>query len=121
MPAVNLVLPDQMPDHRRNAVSEGVHLALVEEFGVPRNGKFHMVSTYNPAGTQVDGTFLGVPRGPNFSMIQIFVMDGHSEGEKRNLIRKIRANLLAEASLTPEDLFINIVDSPKENWFCMVK
>lgn len=119
LPAVNLVLPKSMSPERRKAVSEGVHDALVEDFGVPKTGRFHIVSSCDDV--LMDENFLGIPRTESFAFIHIFVMEGRGDDEKRNLIRKIRANLLAEALLKPEDLLINIVESPKQNWFCMVK
>lgn len=120
MPAVTIVLPKSMPPARRKSVSDGVHLALVEEYGTPKNGKFHTITPYDSDSVLMDERFLGVPRSADFTFVQIFVMEGHSDEKTRSLIRKIRANLRAEASLKPEDLLINVVASPKQNWFCMV-
>lgn len=110
-----------MSPERRKAVSEGVHLALVEDFGVPNNGKFHTITAYDSDNVHMDEGFLGVSRGKDFSFIEILVMEGHSDEEKRALLKNIRTRLLGEASLKPEDLFISIVEAPKANWFCCVK
>ena len=55
-------------------------------------------------------------RSDDVVYIRITVFDTRSAQQKQALFRRL-AELLAESpGLRGEDLFVNIVDSPKENW-----
>lgn len=121
MPVVNLTLPASMPAERQKTVSDGVHQALVDEFDTPSRGKFHVISPYDSENLLMDSEFLGVRRGDNFIFVQISVMSSRPDDRKRALLRRIRSNLLTMADIKPEDLFVNIIETPSANWFCLVQ
>jgi hypothetical protein len=121
LPTVNLILPGHMPAERRKAISDGVHDALISEFGIHPKGRFHMVTPYDGANLIMDPAFLGIPRGPDFTFIQIVAAQGEGDDRKRALTRNIRANLAASGDLKPEDLLVSIIETPIQNWFCLVK
>jgi phenylpyruvate tautomerase PptA (4-oxalocrotonate tautomerase family) len=82
---------------------------------VSEDNRFMTLSEHEPANFR-HGNAYGVTRSDDVVYIRITVFDTRSAQQKQALFRRL-AELLAESpGLRGEDLFVNIVDSPKENW-----
>jgi hypothetical protein len=62
-----------------------------------------------------DPDYLGIARSDCVALIQITLSIGRSLGQKRLLYRCI-ADRLAESSVRGEDVWVNLVEVPRENW-----
>ena len=49
-------------------------------------------------------------------IIQLTVSNTRTLDQKKALFARISANLTESPGLRPEDIFINLVEVPKENW-----
>jgi len=117
MPLVRISLPASKQPAQRNAVSRGVHRALIETFGVPEDDLFQIV-TEHAAGTGLirPASYLGIEYSDDLTIIQITVSDTRTVEQKKQLFARIASHLAAKPGLRPQDVFINLVDVKKENW-----
>lgn len=117
MPLVRIALPAGKPPAYRKAVSQGVHRALVETFGVPEDDLFQIV-TEHAAGTEIvhAPSYLGIAYSDNLIVIQITVSDTRTVEQKKQLFARIAAHLAASPGVRPQDVFINLLEVRKENW-----
>jgi 4-oxalocrotonate tautomerase len=117
MPLVRIALPAGKPPAYRKAVSQGVHRALVETFGVPEDDKFQLLTEHAP-GTELvrPWSYLGIEYSDDLILIQLTVSDTRSLEQKKRLFAGIASNLAESPGLRPQDVLINLVEVKKENW-----
>jgi 4-oxalocrotonate tautomerase len=103
------------PAYRRG-VGEVVYRSLVEVAGVPANDRFLVIAEHEPEDFVFDEGYLGIRRTPDCVMIQITFNAGRSVAVKQALYKAIADGLHEALGLRREDVFINLVETPKENW-----
>ena len=97
-------------------MADAVHRALVETAGVPADDRFQVVQEV-PAGSLVwDARYLGQSRSPQVVFIEITLNAGRTVEVKKALYAAIAAGLGAAAALRPDDVLVNLVEVPRENW-----
>ena len=62
------------------------------------------------------GNAFGVARSDDLVYIQITVFDTRTAEQKKALFRRIAQLLGDRPGIRPEDVFVNVLDSAKENW-----
>ena len=97
------------------SLGDAVHRALVETVGVPENDRFQLLSERGPGELVYDDRYLGMQRTDGIVMIEITFSSGRSLEQKRLLYRRI-ADHLTEHGVRREDVWINLVEVPRENW-----
>lgn len=117
MPLVRIALPSGKPPNFARAVSQGVHQALVDIFGVPADDMFQIISEHAP-GTHLvrPGSYLGIEYSDDLTIIQITANDTRTLEQKKALYARIAENLSKDAGLRREDVLISLVEVKKENW-----
>jgi 4-oxalocrotonate tautomerase len=116
MPLVCITLAQgTAPDHRR-AVADGVHQALVETAGVPPDDRFQSVHEVPASDLYWSSTYLGLERTAAIVFIQIYLNLGRTVEVKKALYARIAEKLLASPGLRKEDVLVNLVEVPRENW-----
>jgi phenylpyruvate tautomerase PptA (4-oxalocrotonate tautomerase family) len=97
------------------ALSQGIHGAIVGEYGIPERDYFHIL-TEHPAGQIVaQDAGLGFGRTPDVVMIQIFTQAGRSQEAKQSLIASI-ARKLAGVGVAGGDIFLGYVENTAGDW-----
>jgi 4-oxalocrotonate tautomerase len=116
MPLVRISLMQGKPAAHRAAIGNAVHRAMVETINVPPLDHFQVI-TEHPAGDIVyDPNYLDIKRTDDVVFIQISMNVGRTLEMKRALYKRITELLKAEPGIRPEDVVINLVEVPKENW-----
>jgi 4-oxalocrotonate tautomerase len=115
MPLVRIDLPATTPPEHRGAIIDVVYDALVKVAGAPDNDKFMIVSEHGPGSLVMDPNYL-VARSDRALIIQITLNAGRTIQVKKHLYRAIADGLHQSIGLPTEDVFINLVEVPKENW-----
>jgi 4-oxalocrotonate tautomerase len=117
MPLVRIALPAGKPPAYRKAVSQSVHLALLEAFGVPEDDLFQII-TEHAAGTEIvhAPSYLGIAYSADLIVLQITVSDTRTVEQKKQLFARIAAHLAASPGMRPQDVLISLVEVRKENW-----
>lgn len=116
MPLVRIALRKGTTPEFRKALSDGVHRAMVETIKIPEQDRFQIISECDETGLVYDPSYLGIPRTDAIVIIQITLSAGRTVETKKALYARI-AKLLKEApGISPEDVFVNLVEVAKENW-----
>jgi 4-oxalocrotonate tautomerase len=116
MPMVRISLRGGKPDSYRAAIGEGIHRAMVATINVPAPDRFQLFSEHEAAGFVYDPTYLGIARGDDLVVIQITLNQGRTLEQKRALYAAIAENLGRDPGVRREDVMVNLVEVPKENW-----
>lgn len=116
MPLVRITLRRGKSSAHLAALRNGVYQAMRETFNVPENDRFIMISQHDADEFDYDPGYLGIARSDDLVIVQITCNTGRTVEMKQALYRSIADNLAADPGLRPEDVFINLVETSKENW-----
>ncbi len=115
MPLVRIAHPAGKPADYVEALSRGVHDAMVATFNVPEDDVFQVL-TEHASGLKVTPTFLGIDHGPEPVLVQITCSEGRSIDRKKALYADIVQRLAASPGVPTADVIINLVETKRENW-----
>jgi 4-oxalocrotonate tautomerase len=116
MPFVRLTLAQGRSIEDRRAMAESVQQALVETAGVPADDFFCAVHEVPPEDFRFDPTYLGIQRTKELVVVQIVLNLGRTVEVKRALYARIAEKLGQRPGLRHEDVLINLIEVPRENW-----
>jgi 4-oxalocrotonate tautomerase family enzyme len=83
---------------------------------VPKNDRFQVITEHPKTGLQSDPEYLGIHRSDACVFIQITLKSGRTVEQKQQFYRAVADGLHETVGLRREDVFINLVEVPKENW-----
>jgi len=115
MPLLNISLRAGKPVAYRQAIFDGLYRAMRETLNVPEDDQFMTITEHDAANFRYGAAF-GVARSDDLVYIQITVFNTRTAAEKKALFRRIAELLGDNPGIRPEDVFVNVVDTPKENW-----
>jgi 4-oxalocrotonate tautomerase len=116
MPLVRMTLAAGRPAADRRRMADAVHQALVDTANVPADDRFQVVQEV-PADSLIwDAGYLGQARSPQVVFIEITLNAGRTVDVKRALYAAIAAGLGKAAGVRPDDVLVNLVEVPRENW-----
>jgi 4-oxalocrotonate tautomerase len=115
MPVVDISLQAGRNAGAKQSIADAVHEALVETLGLPDDDHFVLFHEHAPDAFYVDRGFYGIERSDDALIVRITLRD-RGTGSKRELYRAIADRLAAGAGVRPEDVFINLINVPNENW-----
>ena len=116
MPLVRIDLPQGKPPEYRQTVGDVVYEAMRATLNVPENDRFQVITEHPPGGLVIDPTYLGIERSADALMIQVTLNAGRSVELKKAFYRAVADGLHAKLGLRREDVLIQLVEVPKENW-----
>lgn len=116
MPFVRISLREGKPPAYRKAISDGVYEAMLATINVPDGDRFHVITEYPADGLIYDAGYLGIRRTDDVVFIQVTLNTGRSLELKKAFYARIAENLAKSPGLREEDILINLVEVPKENW-----
>jgi phenylpyruvate tautomerase PptA (4-oxalocrotonate tautomerase family) len=116
MPLVRITLRRGKSSAHLAALRNGVYQAMRETFNVPENDRFILISQHDADEFDYNPGYLGIARSDDLVIVQITCNTGRTVEMKQALYRGIANNLAADPGLRPEDVFINLVETSKENW-----
>ena len=116
MPLVRIDLPQGKPPEYRHGVGDVVYEAMRTTLNVPENDRFQVITEHAPGGLVIDPTYLGIARGAEALIIQVTLNAGRSVELKKAFYRAVADGLHERLGLRREDVLINLVEVPKENW-----
>jgi len=116
MPLVRISLIAGKPEEYKRKVSDAVHRALMETISIPAQDRFHIITEHAHADFIFDPEYLNIRRTDDLVIIQITMSAGRTLEVRKSLYRRLADLLHEEAGIRKEDVFINLVETPKENW-----
>ena len=91
----------------RKAIRDGLYRAMRDALNVPE---------HDEADFDYGNSWLGIARSDDLVIIQITVHDTRTLAQKKALYRRVVELLTESPGLRPEDIFINLLQVPAENW-----
>jgi 4-oxalocrotonate tautomerase len=116
MPLVRIdLIEGKTPEYRIRA-GQVVYQALSDVLHAPQNDLFQVITEHPAAGLQFDRDYLGVHRTDDCIFIQITLNAGRTVEMKQQFYKAVADGLHEALNLRREDVFITLVEVPKENW-----
>ena len=115
MPLVRIDTLDAVHDAAARAGFGTVVYDALRSIGVPEEDRFQVLSGRQPGDLVYGKRYLGLDHTDAFVIIQITLNVGRTLEQKRKLYAQI-ADGLAALGVRREDVFINLVETAKENW-----
>jgi 4-oxalocrotonate tautomerase len=117
MPLVRIDLNKDAPAERVRIVSQAVYSAMIEIANVPVNDRFHIVTRHSADEIiYPEEGYLGVRYSPDLILIQVTWVVGRSTDVKKQFYRRVADEIHAKTGIRKEDVWINLVDSGREDW-----
>jgi phenylpyruvate tautomerase PptA (4-oxalocrotonate tautomerase family) len=116
MPLVRIDLVEGRSQEYRQKVGEIVYQTLLDVLSVPEHDRFQVITEHRKDGLAFDHDYLGVHRSDDCIFLQITLNSGRSVELKQRFYKAIADGLHAGVKLRREDVFVNLVEVPKENW-----
>ena len=93
-----------------------VYRALTDVMNAPKDDLFQIITEHPQAGLQFDREFLGIHRSDDCIFVQITLNIGRTVEMKQRFYKAVAEGLHESLKLRREDIFISLVEVPKENW-----
>jgi phenylpyruvate tautomerase PptA (4-oxalocrotonate tautomerase family) len=90
--------------------------ALTEVLNVPKDDLFQIIAAHAKTGLQFDRDYLGIHRTDDCVFLQITLNSGRTVEMKQRFYKAVADGLHESLKLRKEDVLINLVEVPKENW-----
>lgn len=116
MPLVRIDMLEGKPREYRAKVSDIVYRTMVDALNVPQNDRFQVITEHSNDSLVFDREYLGIYRSDDCILFQITLNTGRSIEVKQHFYKTLADRLHEELKLRREDVLINLVDVPKENW-----
>jgi phenylpyruvate tautomerase PptA (4-oxalocrotonate tautomerase family) len=116
MPLIRISLLKGKSRDYIGAISDGVHRALVEAFGIPPDDLFQIVEPLDRDNLFFDADYLGQHRSEDVVFVHIFASTGRDTAQKKRLYAGIVDNLAKNPGLRREDVMIVLTPNTREDW-----
>ena len=116
MPILHISMRAGKPKAYRQAIFDSLYRAMRETLGVPEDDQFMTISEHDAANFRYGASCFGVARSDDLVYIQIAVFDTRTLEQKKALFRRIAELLRESPGIRPEDVFVNVYPTAKENW-----
>jgi phenylpyruvate tautomerase PptA (4-oxalocrotonate tautomerase family) len=116
MPLINISLRAGKPEAYRQAIFDSLYRAMREALDVPEDDQFMTIREHEPANFRYSASCYGVTRSKDVVYIQITVFNTRTAEQKKALFRRTAELLGENPGIRPENVFVNILESAKENW-----
>jgi phenylpyruvate tautomerase PptA (4-oxalocrotonate tautomerase family) len=115
MPLVRIDLRKGKDAAYRQQIARVVYDAMVS-VGVPANDRFQIIGEHDADDFVFDPTYLGINRTDDLVIIQITWNEGRTVEQKKKLYQTIAEGLGKAPGVSPDNVFINLVEVKRENW-----
>ncbi len=92
-------------------LSEVIHGCLVDALSLPQEKRFQRFFALS-----ADDFIFPEDRGNRYTILEIQLFEGRSEAAKKALIRLLFERFASELGYDINDLEINLIETPRENW-----
>jgi phenylpyruvate tautomerase PptA (4-oxalocrotonate tautomerase family) len=116
MPLVRISVQEGQHKSQHAQIGDAVHRAMVETINVPPLDRFQIITEHAQTDFVFDASYLNISRTNALVVIQITLNTGRTTEMKKALYKRIADLLHQELQIRKEDVMINLVEVPKENW-----
>jgi len=97
-------------------LSDNLHEALVETFGIPRQDRFHIIEQRGPGELIYDPTYLVGPRSEDYVLIVVTGGKPRTVDVKRAFYRRLADRLGKAPGIRPQDVMVIVQTTGVEDW-----
>ena len=115
MPLLHISMRAGKPAAYRQAIFDSLYRAMREALHVPEDDQFMTITEHEAANFRYGAAF-GIARSDDLVFIQITVFDTRTFEQKKALFLRIAELLGKSPGIRPEDVFVNLLGTAKENW-----
>lgn len=115
MPLTRISAPKHLPRQVLQALASSVQEGLVQTCGVPPDDLFQLLSRFEPEDMIIDPSFGGVERSESACIVEITLLTGRSDEQKRALYRHVSMGAEA-AGLRPDDVIVALTENGRIDW-----
>jgi 4-oxalocrotonate tautomerase len=115
MPKLQISIRAGKPAAYRQAIIDSLYQAMREALNVPDDDQFMTLTEHDAASFRYGKAF-NIDRSDDLVYIQIIVFNTRTVEQKKALYRCMAQRLGESPGVRPEDVFINVIDAPMENW-----
>lgn len=116
MPFARIDLVRGRPAAFRRTIGDVVYEAMVDVLKAPVDDRFQVIREHAPEDHIADPGYLGIRRTPECVFIQLTLNAGRTVEQKKGFYKAVADGLHERLGLRREDVFIHLVEVPKENW-----
>jgi len=116
MPLTRISMRKGKSQAYKRAILDNIYLAMREVFDVAEEARFMLIHEHDAEDFLYGATYRQIARSDDLLIIQIFANNTRTVEQKKALYRLIADRLAESPGVRPEDVFINLVDIPVENW-----
>ncbi len=116
MPFVRVDLAKGKSAAYRKTIGEVIYTAMTEVINVPKDDKFQVITEHASEELNVVDSYLGIQYSKDIIFIQITLNQGRTVELKKAFYKRIADDLHTKLNVRPEDVVINLIEVPKENW-----
>lgn len=116
MPLIHISLRAGKSEAYRQAILDSLYRAMRDALEVPEDDQFMTITEHEPANFRTSTSCYGVSRTDDVVYIQITVFDTRTLEQKKALYWRAAELLGQNPGIRPENVFINVLESAKENW-----
>ncbi|HEV7778051.1 MAG TPA: tautomerase family protein [Luteibacter sp.] len=116
MPLVRIDLREGKPESYRSALGKAVYDAMIGTINVPADDRFMVITEHPASGLVIAPSYLGIEHSPDCVLIQVTLNAGRTVEMKKAFYRAIVDGAHALTGIRKEDVIVNLVEVPKENW-----
>jgi 4-oxalocrotonate tautomerase len=110
MPLARISLRRGKPAQYRKAIRDSIYEAMLETFAVPKDDRFMVMTEHGDRG------YFSIDRSDDLVIIQLTVSNTRTIEQKKALFRGIVERLGRNPGVSPQDVFINLIEVAMENW-----
>jgi len=116
MPLVRIsLLKGKSKDYIR-ALSDSVHEALIEAYGIPSADRFQLIHQHEPEELVYDENYLDIRRSDDIVIVHIVAGNWRDTATKKSLYKAIAQRLSRKPGLRPEDVQIILSSNERDEW-----
>ncbi|WP_324293008.1 tautomerase family protein [Roseovarius pacificus] len=99
----------------RQAIFDALYKAMRDALDVPDDDQFMTITEHEPENFRFGHAF-GITRSEDLVYIRITMFDTRTAQQKKTLFKRIAELLGENPGIAAEDIFVNLLESSKENW-----
>jgi 4-oxalocrotonate tautomerase len=117
MPLARIDISKHAPAGLVRIVSEAIYQAMLDVANVPPHDKFQVINRHEVDEiVYPEEGYLGVHYTRDLIMIQVTWVSGRSTEIKRKFFQQIANEIHEKGGVRKEDVWINLVDTEREDW-----
>ena len=116
MPLTRISMRKGRTAEEKQIILDQIYLAMRETFDVPEDDRFMILTEHDSSTFSFGRTFLDISRTDDLVIIQLTVSNTRTLEKKKALFADIAKRLQTHAGIPGGDVFINLVETGRENW-----